>query len=80
VAADRGLVIRQPSQADITVTPSNCISRCPGVQVKVTVTYHMNDLFLPGLLGMNSITIRKSATQMVRTAADQEACNPNPGP
>ena len=78
VAADRGLVIHQPTQADIVVTPTNCHLRCPGVQLKVTVTYRITDLFLPSLLGMNSITIKKSATQMVRTAADEVACNPNP--
>lgn len=85
VATDRGLIIRQPSQADIRVeTPDNplgnCHTRCPGNRIKVTVTYQMNDLFLPGLLGMNSITIRKSATQMIRTAADAKTCNPNPTP
>jgi hypothetical protein len=78
VATDRGLIIRQPSQADIVVTPPACRDRCPGVQLKVTVTYRMDDLFLPSLLGMNSITIKKSATQMVRTAAHEESCDPNP--
>ena len=80
VAADRGLIIRQPSQADVVVTPANCHERCveTGTQVKVTVTYRMNDLFLPSLLGMREIVIKKSAIQLVRDSADPVACNPNP--
>jgi Flp pilus assembly protein TadG len=78
VAAERGLVIHQPSQADIQVTPANCHLRCveTGTQIRVTVTYRMNDLFLPSLIGMREITIRKSATQLVRDSADPVACNP----
>ena len=81
VAAERGLIIHQPSQADIDVTPGDCHSRCveTGTQIRVTVTYRMNDLFLPSLLGMREITIRKSAVQLVRDSADPVACsNPNP--
>jgi hypothetical protein len=71
VATDRGMVIHRPSQADVRVevlgyqNPTDCRLRCAGTAIKVTVTYHINDLFLPGLLGMRSITIRKSATQMI---------------
>jgi Flp pilus assembly protein TadG len=74
VAADRGLIISQPSQADVVVTPASCFDRCPGVTLSVTVTYHMNDLFLPSLLGMQSITIRKSATQRVERPAHVPSC------
>jgi hypothetical protein len=77
VAADRGLVISQPSQADVAVTPASCFDRCPGVTLKVTVTYRMNDLFLPSLLGMQSITIKKSATQRVERPA-HSSCTATP--
>ena len=72
VAIDRGMVIHRPSQADVRVEvlgeyldPTDCSLRCAGTPIKVTVTYYIDDLFLPGLLGMGSITIRKSATQMI---------------
>ncbi|MGA7733752.1 MAG: TadE/TadG family type IV pilus assembly protein [Chloroflexia bacterium] len=71
VAIDRGMVIHRPSQADVRVevlgyqNPTDCRLRCAGTAIKVTVTYHIDDLFLPGLVGMSSITIRKSATQMI---------------
>jgi Flp pilus assembly protein TadG len=79
VASDRGLVIRQPSQADVAIDPPNCFDRCPGVSLKVTVTYRMNDLFLPSLLGMQSITIKKSATQWVEAPAHRETCSGSDG-
>jgi hypothetical protein len=72
VAIDRGMVIHRPSQADVRVEilgeyvdPTDCRLRCAGTPIRVTVTYYINDLFLPGLLGMGSITIRKTATQMI---------------
>lgn len=77
VAADRGLVIRQPAQADVAVSPSSCDNRCAGVPIKVTVSYTMDDLFLPGFLGMRSITIRKSASQAVLENVQRNgACGP----
>jgi hypothetical protein len=74
VAADRGLIIRQPGQADIAVDPPLCSNRCPGLPIKVTVTYRINDLFLPSLLGMRNITIKKSATQWIEAPASRDAC------
>jgi hypothetical protein len=72
VAVDRGMVIHRPSQADVHVEvlgdyldPTDCRLRCAGTAIKVTVTYHIDDLFLPGLVGMESVTIRKTATQMI---------------
>ena len=71
VAIDRGMVIHRPSQADVRVevlgypNPTDCHLRCAGTAIKVTVTYYIDDLFLPGILGMSNITIRKSATQMI---------------
>ena len=71
VAIDRGMVIHRPEQADVRVevpgagTPTDCHVRCVGSPIKVTVTYRITDLFLPGLLGMRSIEIRKSAQQMI---------------
>lgn len=76
VAADRGVIIRQPGLADVVVTPSNCASRCRGVAIKVTVTYRINDLFLPGLIGMREVTITKSATQYVLDGIVSPTCPP----
>src|SRR6478672_9761564 len=61
VASDRGLVISD-SRATVSILDSNnnasvCTSRCAGSLIKVKVTYQITDLFLPGLLGMRSITI-----------------------
>ena len=69
VAQDRGLVIRQPSSSMISIQPANCMSRCAGQPITVTVTYQINDLFLPNLIGMNSITVRKSASQLIQRSA-----------
>jgi Flp pilus assembly protein TadG len=85
VARDRGLIIRTPSQANVRVEvrdpnnngnwSTNCNLRCAGRAVRVTVTYQIDDLFLPGLLGMNSITIKKSASQLItRDAYGAQAC------
>jgi TadE-like protein len=81
VAVDRGMIIRQPAQADVTVQvpgatfPTDCTIRCQGVPIKVTVTYRIDDLFLPGLLGMRSIEIRKSAQQMILRDGVGADCN-----
>src|SRR5688500_10128108 len=77
VAADRGIIIRQPTQANVAIDPPNCACRLSGVPVKVTVTYRIDDLLLPGLIGMNNITIRKSATQYVLDSVTRGTC-PNP--
>lgn len=76
VATDRGIMIRQPGQADVAVDPSNCTSRCRGVPIKVTVTYRIDDLLLPSLIGMREITIRKSATQYILESVEGESCSP----
>ena len=74
VANDRGLVIHQPSDADITVTPA-CSTRCVGTAITVKVTYRITDLFIPNLLGMRSITISKSASQLITRNAYSGSCN-----
>jgi hypothetical protein len=74
VAQDRGLIISQPSQAAISISPSNCLTRCKTQDITVTVTYTMTGLFLPSLVGMNSIVIQKSSVQQMTAdsyAADQ---------
>jgi Flp pilus assembly protein TadG len=67
VARERGLVIESEDQASavIAISPANCWQRCAGTQLTVTVTYRLNDLFLPKLLGISNISITKSATQTV---------------
>ena len=73
VATERGLIIREPSQADIAITPA-CTSRCVGTPITVKVTYRLNDLFLPALLGINSITISKSASQLIMEDVEGASC------
>jgi hypothetical protein len=67
VAREHGLVIDREDQnsALITISPANCWQRCAGTEISVTVTYRLNDLFLPRLLGINSIAITKSASQTI---------------
>jgi Flp pilus assembly protein TadG len=76
VASDRGIIIRQPSQANIAIDPPNCVNRCRGVPIKVTVTYQLNDLLLPNLLGMSSITVRNSSTQYILENVSGGTCPP----
>lgn len=71
VAIDRGLV--HPSTVSLQLSPS-CSDRCVGSSVGVTVTYQISDLFLPRLVGLNSITIRKSAFQLIRYEAYGATC------
>jgi hypothetical protein len=69
VARERGMVI-DPGQATITIlrgdgSASPCSSRCTGTSIQIKVTYRIDDLFLPGLLGMRNITVTRSATQVI---------------
>jgi hypothetical protein len=73
VAAERGLIIREPDQADISVTPT-CPSRCAGTPITVKVTYRLTDLFLPSILGIKSLTISKSASQLIMEDVDGASC------
>jgi hypothetical protein len=75
VAQDRGLIIHQPSQASVIVSPTNCMTRCATQNITVTVSYKIDDLFLPRFLGMSSITITKSSVQ--RMAASSYAATKN---
>jgi len=86
VAKDRGLIIEESDQrnAEITVASSSgntnfghtCSARCAGRRITVTVTYRMNDLFLPGFLGMTEIPITRSATQLIMRNVDKNAVCP----
>lgn len=78
VAIDRGLIIsNQRATVQILASdggPSNCANRCAGTLVTVKVTYTMNDLFLPGLLGFNNITVSKSSSQRLMRKAYAAGC------
>jgi Flp pilus assembly protein TadG len=81
VAKDRGLVIERGDQdlAQIAVTTDGhgtiCSDRCPGRTITVRVTYNLNDLFLPGFLGFDSIPITRQASQLITGQVGQNgAC------
>jgi hypothetical protein len=74
VAIDRGTVMHSVNRASIQVEPAECVRRCSSTPIKVTVSYEVNDLFLPGMLGMKSITIRKSATQIIMDNGKNATC------
>jgi Flp pilus assembly protein TadG len=76
VGRDRGLVIKRQNQdaAIISVVPASCQQRCTGDQITVQVTYRITDLFLPGLLGISSIPITRSASQTIQRDAALANC------
>ena len=67
IATERGLVIKQPSQSNIRIEPTNCALRCDGRPITVTVSYRLDDLFLPGLIGTDVLTITKSSSMRMTT-------------
>jgi hypothetical protein len=81
VARERGMVI-EPSQVTVRIenadgSLSACNTRCEGTTIRVKVTYVINDLFLPNLLGIRNIRISRSSTQLLmRDAYAAEATCP----
>jgi hypothetical protein len=82
LAKDRGLVLDAEDRAssDITVTVGNniksCQKRCQGEAITVKIRYRLNDLFLPGIIGIKEIPITQSATQLiVRDVQKNRACS-----
>jgi hypothetical protein len=82
VATEHGLVIKQGDLSVISTTittplfspPDACSNRCFGRRIQVQVKYTIHDLFLPRLLGMNSITIVESASQQIQRDAYAGSC------
>lgn len=75
VAIDRGLVVDTSRVTSIVVSPTTCSNRCAGNNITVRVTYVINDLFLPGLLGMRNIRITKSSSQRIAVNAYNAGCS-----
>lgn len=69
VATQRGLIIKQPGQANVTIQPANCATRCETQPITVTVSYRIDDLFLPALVGRNVLTITKTSSQPIMVSA-----------
>lgn len=71
LAKDRGLVIDAEDRATsaIKVTVGNnikaCSKRCKGEAITVEIKYSLDDLFLPGIIGIKEIPITQSATQLI---------------
>ncbi len=82
LAKDRGLVLEAEDRAtaDIKVTVGNnitaCQKRCKGEAITVKIKYSLDDLFLPGILGIKEIPITQSATQLIlRDVETNRSCN-----
>ena len=79
VAKDHGLVVDKQDQqnAVITVTTegygTDCSDRCAGRTITVRITYTLDDLFLPRFLGISSIPITKSASQVITRNVETNA-------
>jgi len=74
VAQQRGLIIHNDNTAVIASVPGSqnpyqCTDRCFNNTIRVQVTYTINDLFLPNLLGINHITITEAASQQIQRSA-----------
>jgi Flp pilus assembly protein TadG len=71
VAKDHGLTIERQDQNLATITVStdgygtSCQTRCAGRTITVRVTYRIDDLFLPSVLGIHQIAITKTASQVI---------------
>lgn len=71
VAKEHGLVVEKQdqNQARIEVFTEGyggtCAARCPGRTITVRITYTVDDLFLPNMLGLRQIPITKSASQVI---------------
>jgi len=63
---------------DVTVDVAEQ-NRCPGVLFNVTVSYHMNDLFFPALLGFQRLTISAAASGAFMSPNGLQVC-PTPTP
>ena len=81
IATQRGLVIEQPNRSNISIAPANCRLRCDGQPITVTVSYRLDDLFLPSMVGRNVFTITKSSSLRITKssyAAQQAGLCPAP--
>jgi Flp pilus assembly protein TadG len=72
VARQAGVVIDQQNinlaNNDVTTNVA-AASRCAGTAFTVTVHYHINDLFLPALIGVNSLTLGADAPSTFTTSS-----------
>ncbi len=83
VAKEHGLVIKQQDRDGVVTVvttpgysnPTRCDNRCTGNTISVKVTYSLSDLFLPRLVGINSIVITKSASQQIQRDAYGASCS-----
>jgi hypothetical protein len=83
VAKEHGLVIDNQDLSQIATEisvpggsdPYGCTNRCTNNTIQVKVTYVIHDLFLPRLLGMDSITITEAASQQIQRDADKASCS-----
>ncbi|MDQ5825971.1 MAG: pilus assembly protein [Chloroflexota bacterium] len=71
VAVEHGLVVEEQDQDNARIEvftegyDGTCALRCPGRTITVRITYTLDDLFLPNMLGIRQIPITKSASQVI---------------
>ena len=71
VAKEHGLVVEKQDQNQARIEvytegyDGTCAARCPGRTITVRITYTLDDLFLPNMLGIKQIPITKSASQVI---------------
>lgn len=71
VAKEYGLIVEKQDQSSARIEVftegygGTCAARCPGRTITVRITYTLDDLFLPNMLGFRQIPITKSASQVI---------------
>ncbi len=80
VAKEHGLVVEKQDQNQARIEvftegyDGTCAARCPGRTITVRITYTIDDLFLPNMLGLRQIPITKSASQVITGTPYYNSC------
>lgn len=81
VAKEHGLVIEKQDQNQARIEvftegyDGTCAARCPGRTITVRITYTLDDLFLPNMIGFKQIPITKSASQVITGTPYYNSCS-----
>lgn len=81
VAREHGLVVEKEDKDTAVIQVftegygTMCQARCPGRTLTVRVTYTIDDLFLPNILGFKEIPITKSSSQVITGKPEYGSCS-----